>query len=103
MIVLLWAIPVRKENTRNSLRNELKGFQKLFVFVEFFGVILKIDDVSAFVLFNFSENHVNIKIGSVLDFGSDGHVGDWGPRLEKVAQKLYEILFVKLVLIREVN
>jgi hypothetical protein len=58
------------------LRNELKGFQKLFVFVEFFGVILKIDDVSAFVLFNFSENHVNIKIGSVLDFGSDGHVGD---------------------------
>jgi hypothetical protein len=76
VIVLLRAVSVRKENAGNSLGNKLKGFQKLFVFVEFFGIILKVNDVSAFVLFDFSENHVNIQIGSFLDFGSDGHVRD---------------------------
>jgi hypothetical protein len=74
MIILLRAVPIRKKNTRNSLCNKFEGFQKLFVFVKFFGVILKVYDVSAFVLFNFSENHVNIQIGSFLDFGSDCHV-----------------------------
>lgn len=74
MVILFSSIPIRNKNTGHPLRDKLKSLQKLFVFVQFLRVIFEVDDVSALILSDFSKNHVNIQIRSLLNFRSYGHV-----------------------------
>lgn len=85
MIIFLRSEPVRNKNIGHSLGNELKGFQKLLVFVKFLRVILKIDHFCAFVLLYFFKYHIHIQVSALLYFRRDCHICYWGPRVEKIA------------------
>lgn len=81
------------------MSNKFKSFQKLLIFIKPFRIILKVNKIGTLILPNFLKDHINIKVCSLLDFRSDSHVSDRGPRFEEITQKLYEIILVKIILV----
>lgn len=82
---------IADEDVSHSLRDELKTFHVVLVFVQFLNVVFYVDLLLARLLLHFVEKEAHVLVGSLSNLRSDANVGDRRPGIEEIVKKFHEI------------